>query len=201
MRFVIWVLAGTIYRVSYEGRKHIPTNGSAILVCDHISFIDWFIITAGCGRPVIFVMDHQIFKIPVAGIIFKLAKAIPIAPAKEDPEAKEKAFKKVAEALADNNIVCIFPEGKITYDGNLNPFKTGVEVMLKETPVPVIPMALTGLWGSFFSREKGGAMKGLPHPSRRKIKLTISAPLPPTTTAADLEVKVKELMISEVETQ
>jgi 1-acyl-sn-glycerol-3-phosphate acyltransferase len=201
MRFVIWVLAGTIYRVSYEGRKHIPTNGSAILVCNHISFIDWFIITAGCGRPVIFVMDHQIFKIPVAGIIFKLAKAIPIAPAKEDPEAKEKAFKKVAEALADNNIVCIFPEGKITYDGNLNPFKTGVEVMLKETPVPVIPMALTGLWGSFFSREKGGAMKGLPHPSRRKIKLTISAPLPPTTTAADLEVKVKELMISEVETQ
>ena len=197
MRFVIWVLAGTIYRVAYEGREHIPSNGSAILVCNHISFIDWFIITAGCGRPVIFVMDHRIFKMPVAGIIFKIAKAIPIAPAKEDPEAKERAFKRIAAALADNNIVCIFPEGKITFDGNLNPFKPGVEFMLKESPVPVIPMALTGLWGSFFSRHKGGAMKGVPHPSRRKIKLTIGAPLPSTTTAAELEAKVSALLASE----
>ncbi len=194
MRFVIWLLASTIYRVKYEGREHIPTNGSALLVCNHISFIDWFVITAGCGRPVIFVMDHRLFKIPLVSIIFKIAKAIPIAPAKEDPEAKERAFKRIAAALNDNNIVCIFPEGKISFEGNLNPFKPGLETILKETPVPVIPMALTGLWGSFFSREKGGAMQGIPHPSRRKITLTIGQPLPPATTAAELEAKVTQLL-------
>ncbi len=194
MRFVIWVLAGTIYRIKYEGRQNIPNNGSVILVCNHVSFIDWFIITAGCGRPVVFVMDHRIFKIPVVSFIFKIAKAIPIASAKEDPDAKERAFKRVADALADNNVVCIFPEGKITYDGKLNPFKPGVETMLTQSPVPVIPMALTGLWGSFFSREKGGAMKGMPHPSRRKIKLTIGAPLPPNTKAGELEVKISAML-------
>ena len=196
MRFAIWVLASTIYRVKYEGREHIPTNGSAVLVCNHISFIDWFIITAGCGRPVIFVMDHRIFKIPLVSIIFRLAKAIPIAPAKEDPDAKERAFKRIAAALKDNNIVCIFPEGKISFEGNLNPFKPGVEIILNETPVPVIPMALTGLWGSFFSREKGGAMKGMPHPSRRKIKLMIGQPLPATAKAAEIEAKVTQLLAS-----
>lgn len=194
MRFVTWLLAGTIYRVSYEGRENIPANGSAVLVANHISFIDWFIITAACGRPVVFVMDHRIFKIPLLGIIFRLAKAIPIAPAKEDAAAKERAFKRIAAVLADDNIVCIFPEGKITADGKLNPFKPGVEAILATSPVPVIPMALDGLWGSFFSRKRGSAMKGLPKPSRRRIKLKIGTPCPPSTKASELEEKVAALL-------
>lgn len=194
MRFVTWLLAGTIYRVTYEGRANIPSRGSAVLVANHISFIDWFIITAACGRPVVFVMDHRIFKIPLLGMIFKLAKAIPIAPAKEDAEGKARAFTRIAAALADDNIVCIFPEGKITFDGKMNPFKPGVETILANSPVPVIPMALDGLWGSFFSRKKGAAMKGLPKPSRRRIKLTIGQPCVPTTTAIELEEKVLALL-------
>lgn len=194
MRFVTWVLAKTIYRISYSGTQHIPATGPAVLVCNHVSFIDWFIITAACGRPVRFIMDHRIFKIPGLSLVFRLAKAIPIAPAKEDADAKERAFKKIAEELADDNLVCIFPEGKITYDGALNPFKPGVEQILATTPVPVIPMALDGLWGSFFSRKSGAAMKGLPTPSWRKIHLTIAAPMGPETKASEMEGEVAKLL-------
>jgi hypothetical protein len=198
MRFVTWVLAKTIYRISYSGQQHIPATGPAVLICNHVSFIDWFIITAACGRPVRFVMDHRIFKIPGLSLVFKLAKAIPIAPAKEDAAAKDRAFKKIAAELADDNLVCIFPEGKITYDGALNPFKPGVEQILATTPVPVIPMALDGLWGSFFSRKKGAAMKGIPTPSWRRIHLTIAAPMPSDTKAGAMEQEVAKLLGTDV---
>ena len=158
MRFLIWLLVHTVYRLEKSGLEHIPQSGPAILVCNHVSYVDPLVIAAGCPRPPRFVMDHQIFKIPVLNFIFRTARAIPIAPVREDPAALEHAYDEIARALGEGDIVCIFPEGKITHDGNLNPFKPGISRIVQRTPVPVVPLALRGLWGSFFSRKGAPAM-------------------------------------------
>ncbi|MDB5105932.1 MAG: phospholipid/glycerol acyltransferase [Fibrobacteres bacterium] len=194
MRFVVWILASTIYRLSYSGRDNVPRNGPAVIVANHVSFIDWFVITAACRRPVHFVMHHAMFRNPFLGWLFRLSKAIPIAPAKEDAALKEKAFETISRELRDDNLVCIFPEGKITYDGALNPFRPGVERILAKDAVPVVPMALTGLWGSFFSRKGGKAMASVPKPSRRAISVAIGAPMPAASTAEAMETQVRALL-------
>ncbi len=194
MRFIVWVLAGTIYRLRYSGRDSVPRSGPAVIVCNHVSFIDWFVITAACRRPVHFVMDHSIFKNPLLGWLFRLSKAIPIASAKENAALKEAAFVSISRELENGNLVCIFPEGKITSDGALNPFRPGVERILMSNPVPVIPMALQGLWGSFFSRQGGSAMTRMPKPSRRNISLSIGLPLAPATKAAELESTIRNML-------
>jgi len=194
MRFVVWILASTIYRLRYHGRDLIPKNGAAVIVSNHVSFIDWFVITAACRRPVHFVMDHNMFRKPILGTAFRLAKAIPIAPAKEDATLKERAFAAISARLKDGDLVCIFPEGKITFDGKVNPFKPGVERILAADPVPVVAMSINGLYGSFFSRKDGPAMSHLPKPSRRVVEISIAPPLPPTATAAELEAKVRALL-------
>ena len=145
-------------------------------------------------RPVRFVMDHRIFSTPVINLVFRLGRVIPIAPAREDPKMLEQAYDEVAAALEEGHLVCIFPEGKLTRDGEMNPFKPGVERIVKRTPVPVIPIALRGLWGSFFSRKRGKAMRGLPRRFWSRIGLNIGAPVPPEeVTASFLEQQVLAL--------
>jgi 1-acyl-sn-glycerol-3-phosphate acyltransferase len=164
LRFVAWVLSHLVYRFKVSGDDNIPTQGAAILVCNHVSFVDAILLMAASPRPICFIMDHRIFQVPVLGWLFKLAKAIPIAPRAEDPAAYEAAFDAAAKVLKDGDLLAIFPEGGITQDGNLQEFKGGIMKILERTSqhglsVPVVPMALTNLWGSFFSRvEKGGAM-------------------------------------------
>ena len=152
-RFLVWLLIHTVYRLKSEGLEHIPDAGPAVLVCNHVSYVDALIIAAACHRPIRFVMDHRIFHIPLLSFIFRQTRAIPIAPEKEDPAMKEAAFVEVARALAAGELVALFPEGAITADGELGPFRPGVARILAETPVPVVPLALRGLWGSLFSRR------------------------------------------------
>jgi 1-acyl-sn-glycerol-3-phosphate acyltransferase len=173
MRFIIWLLASTIYRLRYSGRHLIPSTGPALIVANHVSYIDWFIVTAACRRPVRFVMYHYFFKMPGIHIFAEAAKAIPIAPAKEDAALKEKSFDAISAALKEGHVVCIFPEGGITSDGQLMPFRPGVERILARDPVPVYLMGLNGLWGSFFSRVGGHAMSKMPHPRWRVISIVI----------------------------
>jgi len=158
MRFLIWMLVHTVYRLDKSGLEHIPESGPAVLVCNHVSFVDALVIAAACPRPVRFVMDHQIFRIPLLNFVFRTGRAIPIASAREDPQALERAYDEIAGALEEGDLICIFPEGKITYDGQLSPFRPGVKRIVDRTPVPVVPLALRGLWGSFFSRWGGSAM-------------------------------------------
>jgi len=182
MRFLIWLLVHTVYRLEKSGLEHIPESGPAVLVCNHVSYVDPLVIAAACPRPVRFVMDHQIFKIPVLSFIFRTDRAIPIAPAREDPDALERANDEIAKALEQGDLVAIFPEGKITYDGNLNPFRPGVSRIIERTPVPVIPLALRGLWGSFFSRHEGPAMTRWSRIVRRvfsRISLVAAPAVPP----------------------
>ncbi len=159
LRFVIWIVANLMYRVNIRGQLNIPAEGPCVLVCNHVSFVDWLIIGAACPRPPRFVMYHGFLKIPVVGFFFRDAKVIPIAPGHEDQGLLEEAFERIAEELEAGEIVCIFPEGKLTTDGEMNEFRTGIERIVKRTPVPVVPMALDGMWGSFFSHKDGSALK------------------------------------------
>jgi 1-acyl-sn-glycerol-3-phosphate acyltransferase len=156
MRFLAWILIHTFYRVDKEGLERVPADGACVIVCNHVSFVDAVVIAACVPRPIRFVMDHRIFAIPVLNFIFRTMRAIPIASAKEDATMKQRAFDEAAQALKDGEVLCIFPEGKITDNGELNRFRPGLQRILEQAPVPVIPMALRGLWGSFFSRASGG---------------------------------------------
>jgi hypothetical protein len=152
-RFVCYCLAHMMYRLRVVGRQHIPADGAAVLVCNHVTFVDWLVISAATQRPIRFVMYHAFTRIPLSGRIFRDAKVIPIAGAKEAPEVLEQAFQRIAQELAAGELVCIFPEGKLTTDGQMSAFKRGVERILEQSPVPVVPMHLAGLWGSRFSKR------------------------------------------------
>ena len=156
MRFLCWLLIHSVYRLEKRGLENIPESGPAVLVCNHVSFVDPLVILAASPRPIRFVMDHRIFATPVLSFIFRTGKAIPIAPAKEDPRLLEAAYDAVAAALEEGELVAIFPEGRITDSGELYPFRPGIRRIVERTPVPVVPLALKGLWGSFFSRRFGG---------------------------------------------
>jgi 1-acyl-sn-glycerol-3-phosphate acyltransferase len=180
LRFIAWVASHLVYRFRINGEENIPVQGAAILVCNHVSFVDAVLLMAASPRPIYFVMDHRIFKVPVLGWLFKLAKAIPIASRKEDPAAYEAAFDAAAKVLREGELLAIFPEGGITRDGTLQEFKGGIMKILERQPVPVIPMALINLWGSYFSRiEEGGAMV---RPFRRgmfnRVGLNVGPPVP-----------------------
>ncbi len=179
LRFIIWMLIHSVYRLRVQELNEVPEDGPAVIVCNHVSFVDALVIMAACKRPIRFVMDHQIFRWPVLNFVFRTSKAIPIASAKDDPAMMERAFEEVGKALDAGDLVGIFPEGKITADGNINPFRPGITRILARNPVPVVPMALRGLWGSFFSRKDGPAMT---RPFRRgvysKIELVMGTAVP-----------------------
>jgi 1-acyl-sn-glycerol-3-phosphate acyltransferase len=194
MRFVVWMLVHTVYRVRHRGLDHLPAVGPAVLVANHVSFVDALVITAASRRPIRFVMDHAIFRLPILRFVFRTGRAIPIASRKEDPALLERAYDEVARALEAGELVCIFPEGRITTTGDLSPFRPGIERIVARTPVPVVPLALRGLWGSFFSRMGGPAMR---RPFRRfwsRIEVVAGPPIPPEfATAAALQARVAEL--------
>ncbi|MDH1263484.1 MFS transporter [Pseudomonas sp. GD03944] len=176
MRFLIWLLGHSMYRVEHKGLDAIPEEGPAVLVCNHVSFVDALLIGGAVRRPVRFVMYYKIYNLPLLNFIFRTAGTVPIAGRNEDLLIYDAAFKKIAEYLRNGEVVCIFPEGKLTADGEINEFRNGVERILQENPVPVIPMALQGLWGSFFSRDPN---KGFLRRLWSRIQLVAGTPLDP----------------------
>ncbi len=185
LRFLAWLLVHFIYRLRTHGTEHIPTHGPALLICNHVGFADALVISAASPRPVRFIMEASIFRIPLLSLIFRGMKAIPVAPAKEDPEVYERAFQTVASELRDGQLVCIFPEGRLTADGEIGEFRAGMMRILKETPVPVVPLALTGLWDSMFSRKYGALWRRWPRRFWPRIGLAAGAPIP--AERADLQ--------------
>ncbi|AHL74938.1 glycerol acyltransferase [Stutzerimonas stutzeri] len=174
MRFLVWLLGHSMYRVRQQGLDAIPEEGPAVLVCNHVSFVDALLIAGAVRRPVRFVMYYQIFRIPVLNFIFRTAGAVPIAARHEDETIYTEAFERISHYLRNGELVCIFPEGKLTTDGEINEFKAGVERILEANPVPVVPMALRGLWGSFFSRDPN---KGFFRRVWSRVDLFASAPV------------------------
>ena len=182
LRFVAFVVARLVYRFKVSGDQNIPVSGAAILVCNHVAFIDPVLLMAASPRPIRFIMDHEIFRMPLLGGFFRLAKAIPIAPQKVDAATYDAAFARARQVLDDGDLLCIFPEGGLTRDGELAPFKAGVMKLLESNPVPVVPLALHNLWGSFFSRAGGKAMT---KPFRRGFYSSVGLVAGPAVAAAD----------------
>ena len=180
LRFIVWMLVHTVYRLEKKDIERIPDQGAALLICNHVSFVDALVITAACHRPIRFVTDHRLFRVPILSFVLRSGRAIPIAPAKENPGLTEQAFDAVAAALAAGELVCIFPEGGITYDGDVLPFRPGITRIIERNPVPVVPMALRGLWGSIFSRRDGKAFSR-PWKARpfRKIAIAVGQQVAP----------------------
>ncbi|MUK24954.1 MFS transporter [Aliivibrio fischeri] len=192
IRFVLWVLTHTSYRVNHKHLHHIPEEGGALLVCNHITYMDAFIISGACPRPIRFVMEEEYAELPLIKYFFKLTKVIPINATKSS--SIRRAFMEVENALTNGEIVLIFPEGVLTRDGEIGAFLRGMDIILKRSPVPVIPMALRGLWGSFFSRHGGKAI--LKRPSRCWSKVEVVAGesvLPQDATSKLMREKVAQL--------
>ncbi len=184
LRFVAWITSHLVYRFKVVGEEQIPLEGPAILACNHVSFVDAILLMAASPRPIRFMMDHQIFSVPLLGWLFRLARAIPVAPRKDDPAIYEAAFETANRVLEEGELLAIFPEGGLTPDGALQPFEGGLMKIIERAraerlePV-VVPIALTNLWGSYFSRiEPKGAMT---RPFRRgalnRIGLQVGAPV------------------------
>ncbi|MCK5664054.1 MAG: MFS transporter [Thiotrichaceae bacterium] len=197
MRLLVWLLIHTVYRVKKTELESIPDTGACVLVCNHVSFVDALILAGCIKRPIRFVMNYKIFNTPVLSFVFKTANAIPIAGARENPQLMNEAFEKISAALDDDEIVCVFPEGKITHDGKLNPFKSGVMKILEQNPVPVVPLALRGLWGSFFSRKHGSAMsKCFPRGFFNRIELVSGDAIAAEDVSLELLQQTVESLVS-----
>lgn len=195
LRFLSWIVARLIYRIKVEGLEKVPNEGPALLVCNHITYVDWLIISAAVKRPIRFVMHYEFANIPVAKYLIQHAKVIPIAGIKENPQIFENAFQQVSQELKNGELVCIFPEGGLTTTGEMNEFKKGLEHIVKKDPVPVIPIGLNGLWGSIFCRMQGRKFAMIPRRIWFRVVLRIGDPVQPEEAQAlYLENKVRALI-------
>ena len=192
MRFLVWLLSHAMYRVTHRGLERIPERGGAIIVCNHVSYVDALLLAGAVRRPIRFLMFKPIYDMPVLNFVFRTGRAIPIVGRRSDEAAYEEAFREIREGLGDGDLLCIFPEGKLTDDGEIDAFRPGIERILEETPVPVVPMALRGLWGSFFSHE-GGIFR---NPKRfwSRVEIVAGDPVEPqAASAGELREKVSAL--------
>ena len=196
MRFLSWVMVRALYRLRLHGiERHVPDEGAALIVCNHVSYMDALVLAASIPRPVRFVMYYRIFNIPVMRWIFRTAKAIPIAGAREDPALMQRAFDEIDAALADGELVCIFPEGALTKDGEIAKFKSGVEKIVERRAVPVLPMALRNMWTSMWSKRDSRLRRmRVPRRFRAHVEVIAGAPVDAAEVSAELlETQVRQL--------
>ena len=191
MRFIVWLLSHTMYRVTHRGLDRIPEKGGAIVVCNHVSYVDALLLAGAVRRPIRFIMFKPIYETPVLNFVFRTGRAIPIVGRRSDEATYEAAFRQIREGLGDGDLLCIFPEGKLTHDGEIDTFRPGIERILRETPVPVVPMALRGLWGSFFSHH-GGIFRD-PKRFWSRVEIVAGNPVAPQASASELREEVLSL--------
>lgn len=184
VRFLVWIMTTLCYRVTHKNLHLLPEKEGALLVCNHVSYMDALIISAASPRLIRFVMEEDYANYPPARRFLKRAGVIPISAQRKG--SIRRAFVEIEQALAQGEIVCIFPEGRLTADGEMQPFMRGLDLILKRSPVPVIPMAIKGLWGSFYSRHKGRACKGVPNRFRAKIEVEAGEAVPPSIASSQL---------------
>jgi len=193
-RMLGWMLVHSLYRVRKQGLEHIPAEGPAVVVSNHVSYADAVILHAVCPRRVRFVMDADIYRVPVLNWLFRAVGAIPVGDPRVDRELVRRSYDLVADALDNGEVVVLFPEGGITRDGEVGPFKNGVEKIVRRTPAPVVPVALKGLWGSFFSYGGGRVMRKLPARLFARIEVVAGPPVAAgSVNAAELRARVSAL--------
>lgn len=194
MRRLVFALIHVMYRLRLRGRRYIPDHGAAIVVCNHVSFMDALVVGGASRRPLRFLMDKPIFDSPWLNWMFRLVGAIPVESERRDPGNVRRALQEVSRALAEGEVVMLFPEGRLTPDGEVQPFRRGLELILAKDPVPVIPAGLSGLWGSWTSHCQGKALSKPPSRFRAKVALTFGEPMAPhEVSRTRVEARVRAL--------
>jgi len=185
------ILVPTLYRYRAQGLQAVPRTGPALIVANHVTFIDSLVLGAALDRVPRFVMHaFWLGKLRWARGIFESVGVIPIASRKEDPAVFARAFDEIDAALERGELVVIFPEGKLTATGEVDTFRRGVEHILRRRPVPVVPVALRGLWGSMWSMARGNWRRAL---RRREVEVVAGTALPPSVDASTLQQHVSRL--------
>ncbi|TNE87556.1 MAG: MFS transporter [Deltaproteobacteria bacterium] len=184
-RMAAWLLSNVMYKVELKGIEHLPRETACVIVANHVSFVDWLVVAGAVQRPIRFVM-YAGFDKGLLGWMAKQAKVIPIAGRSEKPEVFQRAFDQISEELQGDWVVGLFPEGKLSPDGEMGEFKRGIEHIIARDPCPVVPMAINGLWGSMFSRVGGAAGPRKPRAWNTTITLTLGEPVPPGQVTAEL---------------
>lgn len=194
LRLAIFALMHVLYRLRFSGRSHIPADGPALVVCNHVSFMDALILGGACPRPLRFLMDRPIYESPWLNWFFRIAGAIPVDSERRDPGGVRRALDEVSRALRQGEVVMLFPEGRLTHDGTVGRFRRGVDMILARDAVPVVPAALSGLWGSWTSHHGGRALSKPPRRFRARVALSFGAPVAPQQASRSvLEARVREL--------
>ncbi|MFT7522100.1 MAG: 1-acyl-sn-glycerol-3-phosphate acyltransferase, partial [Kiritimatiellia bacterium] len=192
-RLLLQWAVGAMYRHNVIDRHNVPSEGAALIICNHISYLDWAILMAGTQRKHRFVIDLEMSKIPLAGTLARHCEVIPTTSDTSKRQVIVRSFKQISAALRNGELVVVFPEGALPYEADLAPFMRGLQLILKRDPVPVVPMAINGMWGSMYSRNNGRAFRSW-RPPFRKIWLTVGEPIDPEdVTLTDLEDAVREL--------
>ena len=199
-RLILFFATRTVYRVHVIGRDNFPEKSGALLVCNHMSFVDVALLVAATDRPIRFLMYKGIYDHPVVKPFAKIVKAIPIS-SEQHPREMLHSLKVASDALRDGEIVGIFAEGQITRTGQLLPFRHGLERIMKGVDVPIIPVNLDGVWGSIFSFERGRFLWKLPRRIPYRVTVSFGKPMPPTSTAAEVRTEVQELQATAFQTR
>ena len=193
VRFILWIVTRTIYRIRVEGRDNIPEKGGALFVCNHVSFVDAPLLMAATDRKIHFIMDKSYYELwwikPFGGIL----GLIPIA-ANFGPRELLKSLQTASDTIRAGEVVCIFAEGKITRTGGMNEFQRGSGRIMKNVDAPVVPIALVGVWGSIFSYERGKFFWKWPHRVFYPVTVRFGNPLPPAVTTEEIHAAVEELL-------
>jgi len=191
-RLILFFATRTLYRIQVVGRDNFPEKTGALLVCNHMSFVDAALLVAATDRPIRFIMYQGIYDHPVVKPFAAIMKAIPIS-SEQHPRDMIRSLHVATQALRDGEIVCIFAEGQITRTGQLLPFRRGLERIMKDVEAPIIPVNLDGVWGSIFSFERGRFLWKLPRRMAHKITVSFGKPMPPAATAIEVRAAVQDL--------
>jgi acyl-[acyl-carrier-protein]-phospholipid O-acyltransferase / long-chain-fatty-acid--[acyl-carrier-protein] ligase len=194
LRFVLWVLTRTIYRIRVEGRDNIPAKGGALFVCNHVSFVDALLLLASTDRQVRFMMYKGHYELPHVKPLARILGVIPIS-SEQRPREMIKSLQTASDAIRAGEVVCIFAEGQITRIGHLLPFRRGFERIMKDVEAPIIPVGLDGVWGSIFSFQKGRFLWKLPRRLPYPVTINYGRPLPHTATPFEVRSAVQELLV------
>jgi acyl-[acyl-carrier-protein]-phospholipid O-acyltransferase/long-chain-fatty-acid--[acyl-carrier-protein] ligase len=192
VRALLWVLTHTVYRVRLVGLENVPKTGGALLVCNHLSYIDWLLLLAAQPRFIRFLIYAPYANLWGFRHLLRWAKVIPIDGA-GGPRAIVRALRSASDSLAAGELVCIFAEGTISRTGFLLPFHRGFEQILKRAPAPIIPVCLDQVWGSIFSYAGNKFFRKLPRHIPYPVSVTFGPPMPAASSAATVRLAIQKL--------
>ena len=193
VRAFVWLVASLFYPLRVRGWENLPRRGGVLLVSNHVSFVDWLLLTAAAKRPVRFLISKEFYDSPWLKPFVCVARVIPI-PSGFRPHEIALALQRCGDAIRAGDVVCVFAEGGITRAGTLQPFQRGFEKIMRGVDAPIVPVALDGVWGSIFSFAGGKFFWKRPRQLRRPVTVSFGRPLPPTATADEVRAAVGGLI-------